>query len=67
MHGHAAASRPGARTSLPINLGSVITSPLLIAAQALLGEVEEVTPTETSTRVHHELRKATWQASVRRR
>ena len=28
--------------------------------------MEEVAPTETSTRVHHELRRATWQASVRR-
>ena len=36
------------------------------AAQAPLGEVEELTSTEASTQAHQESRRAAWQASVRR-
>ena len=36
------------------------------AAQAPLGEVEELTSTEASTQTHQESRRAAWQASVRR-
>ena len=36
------------------------------AAQAPLGEVEELTSTEASTQMHQESRRAAWQASVRR-
>ena len=36
------------------------------AAQAPLGEVEELTSTEASTQAHQQSRRAAWQASVRR-
>ena len=36
------------------------------AAQAPLGEVEELASTEASTQAHQESRRAAWQASVRR-